>query len=468
MNSSEEQCIAIIDDDLSILTSLEMILESDGFETVQKFSNGQEGLDFVRSGRVDVVLLDLNLPEISGLEILKTIKNEKPLLPVIIITGQNDISTAVEIMKTGAFDYLAKPNDIGRVSVSVQNALKMGELHRSLDRLKKEFFKEDLEKPEAFAPIITNNPAMYRIFQYMEAIRRSSQPVLISGETGVGKELFARAFHKVSGSEGEFVPLDVSYHDSTMLTDALFGHVKGAYTGAEAGRGGLVKAAKGGTLFLDEIGDLSLESQSILLRFIQEREFRQGGDDRIQYSDARIVLATNRDLSAMVYEGKFRKDLYYRLETHNIQIPPLRKRFGDISHLVEHFVARSSEDLSRPMPHIPTEFIKALESYNFPGNVRELQNMIQHAVTMSRDVLSIDSLSDKIGGSDHKIQEGGAVDFAKFGDSDFPTLKEAEELLVDEALRRSDNHQGRAAELLGISRQALNKRIRLRNSVPLN
>lgn len=458
MNSDTAQNIAIIDDDLTILSSLEMILESDGFDAVETFSSGQEGLEYVRSGRADVLLLDLNLPEISGLEILKQIKKEKPLLPVIIITGQNDVSMAVEIMKNGAFDYLAKPNDIGRVSVSVQNALKMGELHRSLNLLKKEFFKDDLENPEAFAPIITDNPSMYKIFHYMEAIRRSSQPVLISGETGVGKELFARALHKVSGGEGEFVPLDVSYHDNTMLTDALFGHVKGAYTGADVNRGGLVNAAKGGTLFLDEIGDLSLESQSILLRFIQEREFRQGGDDRIQYTDARIVLATNRDLSAMVYEGKFRKDLYYRLETHNIQIPPLRKRFGDIPHLVEHFVVKSCKDLSMPVPLIPPEFTKALESYNFPGNVRELQNMIQHAVTMSGDVLSKESLSEKIGG----VEE---TDFSLFRESEFPTLKEAEEQLVDEALRRTDNHQGRAAELLGISRQALNKRIRLRSSV---
>lgn len=464
MSSSADQIIAIIDDDKSILASLEMILESDGFNRIETFSNGLEGLEYIRTGRVDLVLLDLNLPEISGMEILQTVKKEKPQLPVIIITGQNDLSTAVEIMKSGAMDYLAKPNDIGRVSVSVQNALKMGELHQSLHRLKKEFFKDDLEFPEAFAPIITDNPAMYRIFQYMEAIRKTSQPVLISGETGVGKELIAKAFHNVSGRSGDFIPLDVSYHDNQMLTDVLFGHVKGAYTGADVTRGGLVKAAKGGTLFLDEIGDLSLESQTVLLRFIQEREFRQGGDDKLQYSDAAIVLATNKDLSAMVYEGKFRKDLYYRLETHNIQVPPLRKRFGDIPYLVEHFVSLSCGDLGQPVLPVEPEFIKTLESYNFPGNVRELQNLVHHGVTMSRNILSADSLKDKIFTVDKGESEDSQDPFSLFSSKDFPTLKEAEDLLVEEAMKRSDSHQGRAAELLGISRQALNKRIRLKES----
>ncbi|MBN2656063.1 MAG: sigma-54-dependent Fis family transcriptional regulator [Spirochaetales bacterium] len=461
--SDSNQTIIVIDDDRPILVNLEMVLLSDGFESVKTFLSGIEGLEYIRTGKGDVVLLDLNLPEISGLEILKTIKKERPLLPVIIITGQSDVATAVEIMKNGAFDYLAKPNDIGRVSVSVQNALKMGELRSSFNLLKRQFFKDDLDRPEAFSSIITENPAMYKIFHYMEAIRHTSQPVLITGETGVGKELFARAFHTLCGCEGEFIPLDVSFHDNIMLTDALFGHIKGAYTGAEDPRGGLVKAAKGGALFLDEIGDLSLEAQSVLLRFIQEREFRQGGDDRLQYSDARIILATNRDLQAMVYEGKFRKDLYYRLETHNINIPPLRKRFGDIVLLAEHFVSLSCKDLSMAVPKISAGFIKALEGYSFPGNVRELQNMIHHAVTMSGDELLVDSLADRIAvsfNSDHNVPGDS---YGIFDGEDFPTLKEAEERLVQEALKRTDNHQGRAAELLGISRQALNKRIRIRS-----
>lgn len=459
MDRSTSQTIVIIDDDKSILANLEMILESDGFESTKTFSRGQEGLDYIRTGKVDVVLLDINLPEISGLDILKIIKDERPLLPVIVITGQNDVTTAVEIMKSGAFDYLAKPNDISRVTLSVQNALRMGELHDSLNRLKGRFFNDDLESPEVFTEIITDNPAMYKVFHYLEAVRKTSQPVLISGETGVGKELFARAFHKISGTRGEFIPLDVSYHDNVMLTDALFGHVKGAYTGAEVNRSGLVKAAGGGTLFLDEIGDLSLEAQSVLLRFIQEREFRQGGDDRLQYSDARIVLATNKDLSAMVYEGKFRKDLYYRLETHNVRIPPLRKRYGDIPLLVEHFVGQSSADLDRPVPLIPAEFINALESYSFPGNIRELQNIVHHAVTMSGESLSVDSIIDRIGSPE------SGESFSLISGEDLPTLKEAEDLLVDEAMKRADNHQGRAAELLGISRQALNKRLRLRSVI---
>lgn len=462
MSSSDTKTIVIIDDDVNILTGLEMILDSDGFESIETFETGQSGLEYIRSGKADVVLLDLNLPEISGLEILKIIKKEQPLLPVIVITGQNDISTAVEIMKNGAIDYLAKPNDISRVSVSVQNALKIGELQNSLKLLKKEFFKDDLEFPENFSSIVTDNPSMYKIFHYMEAIRHAVQPVLISGETGVGKELFASALHSLSGCSGDFVPLDVSYHDSTMLTDVLFGHIKGAYTGADINRSGLVKAAKGGTLFLDEIGDLSLEAQSVLLRFIQEKEFRQGGDDKLQHSDARIIFATNHDLKKAVEEGRFRKDLYYRLEAHNIQIPPLRKRTGDIPILLRHFTDISCRELGRSYAEIPDDFTEALNRYNFPGNVRELKNIVYNAVTLAKNNrLTLESIKDKIHSSE--IAEANEPFLFQLSESsDFPTLKEAEHLLVEEALKRSDNHQGRAAVLLGISRQALNKRIRLK------
>jgi len=464
MENENSKVIVIIDDDVNILTSLEMLLNSDGFDSIKTFETGQDGLEFIRTGKADVVLLDLNLPEISGLEILQFIKKEQPVLPVIIVTGQNDIGTAVQIMKSGAFDYLAKPNDIGRVSVSVQNALKLGELENSLIRLKEEFFKDDLENPECFASIITANPAMYKIFHYMEAIRNSKQPVLISGETGVGKELFAGALHALSKCSGDFVPVDVSFYDSAMLTDVLFGHVKGAYTGADINRGGLVKAAKGGTLFLDEIGDLSIEAQNVLLRFIQEKEFRQGGDDKIQYTDARIVLATNRNLKKLVEEGKFRKDLYFRLETHNIQIPSLSKRNGDIPLLSEHFVEKSCSDLGRSIVEIPDDFIEMLNCYNFPGNVRELQNLIYNAVTLAiGNSLTTESLRGKIDPGD-RIGHEKSEPFQIFSRNDLPTLKEAELLLVEEAMKRTDNHQGQAAELLGISRQALNKRIRQNES----
>lgn len=460
MDNDNSEVIVIIDDDINILTSLEILLESEGFDTIKTFETGQEGLDFIRSGKADVVLLDLNLPEISGLEILQVIKKEQPVLPVIIVTGQNDIGTAVQIMKSGAFDYLAKPNDIGRVTVSVQNALKLGELENSLNLLKKEFFKVDLENPDCFSSIITANPAMYKIFHYMEAIRNSNQPVLISGETGVGKELFARALHSLSKCSGDFVPVDVSCYDGAMLTDVLFGHIKGAYTGADINRSGLVKAAKGGTLFLDEIGDLGIEAQNILLRFIQEKEFRQGGDDKLQHTDAKIILATNRNLKKLVEEGKFRKDLYYRLEIHNIQIPPLSKRNGDIPLLAEFFVEKSCTDMGRSIVDIPGEFIDLLYHYNFPGNVRELQNLIYNAVTLSSgDRLTTESLRNKIDTVERvEIPEDG--EFKIFRKNDLPTLKEAEILLVEEAMKRAENHQGRAAELLGISRQALNKRIR--------
>ncbi|MDA3809595.1 MAG: sigma-54 dependent transcriptional regulator [Spirochaetaceae bacterium] len=456
-----QNTIVLIDDESSILVSLEMILNSEGFNSLKLFDNGQEGLEFIRSGQAAVVVLDLNMPEVGGEEILKIIKNEQPLLPVIIITGMNDLTTAIEIMKMGAFDFLTKPNDISRVAVTVQNAIKLGELQKSLNQLKKEFFKDDLAFPDKFSHILSRNKSMLKIFHFMEAISHTTQPVLITGETGVGKELFARALHSLSNKSGDFVPVDVSCYDGQMLTDILFGHVKGAYTGADINRGGLVKAAKSGSLFLDEIGDLNFEAQSVLLRFIQEREYRQGGDDKLMHSDAKIILATNRNLPKLVEEGKFRKDLFYRLETHNISIPPLRKRTDDLYILVEYFIYKTCKELDKDLLEIPPGFINRLEEYSFPGNVRELQNLIFNAVTVSKNgMISFDSISDKI---DKSHKPDNTVSSYKFITGfELPTLKEAEQLLIDEALRRTDNHQGNAAELLGISRQALNKRIRLR------
>jgi DNA-binding NtrC family response regulator len=399
------------------------------------------------------------MPEISGQEVLKILEEEQPQIPVIVITGYNDLDTAIETMKLGAYDYLVKPIDIERVSVALKNALKYVDLNKSLKILRKQFFIEELDSPEAFSHIVTADPIMIKTFHYLSAIADSSQPVLITGETGVGKELFAKALHDLSNRKGSFVAMDVSSYDSTMFSDTLFGHIKGAYTGADITRDGLIKAADGGTLFLDEIGDLSLELQSILMRVIQEHEFRQNGSDKLSRTNARIIFATNKDLMKMIDEGKFRKDLYYRLETHHIQIPPLRKRKDDLPLLVDHFIEKAAMEVNKKVTDVPKELFQYLKQHDFPGNIRELQNLLFNAVALATDGrLSLETILEKlkINKVDSSITSGS---FQIAFEDGFPTFQQMEEKLVDEALRICENKQSDAAILLGISRQALNKRL---------
>jgi len=451
--------IVIIDDDSIILKSMELLLESEGYDNTNTFQNGIEALDFIKTSNTAVVLLDLNMPQISGHKVLQILSEEHPEIPVIVITGHNDLDTAIDTMKLGAYDYLVKPVDIERVSIAVKNALEYRALNNSISILKKQFFQEDLGNPEVFSNIVTENSSMLKIFQYLNAISESTQPVLITGETGVGKELFAKAIHKLSNVKGDFVAMDVSSYDSTMFSDALFGHVKGAYTGAEISRDGLLKAAQSGTLFLDEIGDLNLELQSILMRVIQEHEYRQGGSDKILHTDAHLIFATNKDLGKLMEEGKFRKDLFYRLETHYIQIPPLRKRKEDLPVLVNHFVKLASEEINCDKPVIPADLFRYLNRHDFPGNVRELKNLIYNAVVLSKkDTFPIDLIRDKLNQNAIETTGSDGSESVMFG-SRLPTFQEAEEILLQEAMKRSDQKQAVAAQILGISRQALNKRI---------
>jgi DNA-binding NtrC family response regulator len=301
-------------------------------------------------------------------------------------------------------------------------------------------------------------------FAYVEAIAPNSNPVLITGESGVGKELVARAIHRLSGRQGGFVSENIAGLDDTMVADTLFGHARGAFTDAEASRKGLVEEAGEGTLFLDEIGDLSMGSQVKLLRFLEEKEYRPLGSDGVRVSDARIIIATNVDIEKKLHEGAFREDLYYRL-THRIDIPPLRERLEDLPLLVDHFVESGSRALGREKPLVPEELVTLLQTYSFPGNVRELKNLIDNA--LSRDtsrVLSLSFFRDSIRGNGGR---GAAtnLDFRleskqiTFG-GEFPTLKEVEGFFIADALRKAGGNQSTAARLLGLSASALSRRLR--------
>jgi DNA-binding NtrC family response regulator len=387
-------------------------------------------------------------------------------VPVIVVTGLDDVATAVQCIKAGAYDYLVKPLEEGRLVTTVRRALAFREMRQEIDHLKTQVLSGRLKNPDAFAHIITGNQAMLAACQYVESIAQTAQPVMITGETGTGKQLFAEAVHRASGRKGEMVRVNVAGLDDNMFSDTLFGHVKGAFTGADRHRPGLVEKAKSGTLFLDEIGDLAPASQVKLLDLLQNRQFLPLGQDETRLTDARIVVATNRELDDMRRSETFRRDLYYRLRAHHLNLPPLRRRLDDLPRLVEHFLAESASAMEKPKPTAPAELYDLLATYHFPGNVRELQAMVMEAVSKHTGrMLSLDSFKQHIDRErDPELDQGGPSSQREntiFADMDaLPTLKQAGELLVREAVRRANGNLSAASRVLGISRQALSKRIK--------
>jgi DNA-binding NtrC family response regulator len=460
-----EHPVLLIDDEPMILLSFSAVLLKAGMSNFQTVQDGRDVMRVLNEQPVSCVVLDLAMPHISGMELLEQINRSNPDVPVIVMTATENLETAIACMKSGAFDYLVKPVEISRFISSLRKALEISALQSEVSSLKQYLLSDRLEHESAFAQIVTGSKKMRPLFQYAEAISASQQPVLITGETGTGKELFARAVHEASNRKGAFIALNISGLDDTMFSDTLFGHKKGAYTGAESAREGLIAQASGGTLFLDEIGDLSEMSQVKLLRLLQEKEYFPLGSDLPRQSDARIIVATNVEMQTLIAKGRFRKDLYFRLRAHQIHIPPLRERIKDVPALLNHFIASAASSMNKTPPAYPGELITLLSAYHFPGNVRELQSMVFDSVASNRSgKLSLESfrvtihqdqkmrrlpMPDRSGNSSHMT--------AIFGR--FPSLRETEEFLVAEALKLSANNQGIAASLLGITRQALNKRL---------
>ncbi len=455
--------VIMIDDEEQALKSFEMTLRSASMNNFISCHDSRDVMPLLHSRDIEVMLLDLRMPHISGEELLKEIVSDYPEIPVIIVTGANDVETAVKCMQAGAFDYIVKPVEKSRLVSATRRAVELRELQRENRLLKTHMLSNKLESPEAFSEIITNSAGMRAIFQYVEAIAASPRPVLITGETGVGKELIARAVHRLSHRKGEFVPVNVAGLDDNFFTSTLFGHKKGSFTDARNDRSGLVEQAAGGTLFLDEIGDLNVSAQVKLLRLLQEGEYLPLGFDLAKRSDARIVVATNQNLDELQLSGEFRKDLYYRLCDHQIQIPPLRDRREDLPLLAEHFLEKASMTLERKKPTPPDELVTLLSTYHFPGNVRELEAMVFDAVSshksgkLSLDVFKV-HISRKPAVSMKEPAPYPGNPLITFTDQ-LPTLKQAEQMVIDEALKRSKGNQSIAALSLGISRQALNKRL---------
>jgi len=455
----------LVDDEVQALNSFELALRSAGFAHFVRVDDSRMVMPRLAEEPAEVILLDLRMPHLSGDRLLGMIAGDYPEIPVIVVTAANDVDTAVKCMKGGAFDYILKPVEKSRLSGSVKRAVELRELQRENRLLKSRVLSDNLENPTAFAQIITASAAMRSIFRYAESVAASPRPVLITGETGVGKELIARAIHALSSRSGEFVAVNVAGLDDNIFADTLFGHVHGAFTDAREARGGLIERASGGTLFLDEIGDLSPASQVKLLRLLQDGEFFPLGADLPKHSDARCVFATNRELETLQRGESLRKDLYYRLSDHHIHVPPLRERREDLPPLLDHFLGKASATLGRKAPAPPPELVTLLGTYHFPGNVRELESMVFDAVSRHRaGTLSMDTFKAQISrtrntyalpSSGTPAPEADAIAFPKR----LPSLKELEWLLIEEAVRRSDGNQSVAALSLGITRQALNKRL---------
>lgn len=384
-----------------------------------------------------------------------------PHIPVIILSGSMDVEMIVTCMKVGAKDYQVKPLNTAGLSQVILKQLENRELHEERARLKSSLLSEDLEQPDVFSNIYTKSPKMLRIFSYAEAISRTGMPVLITGETGTGKELMAKALHNLRHASSPFIAINVAGFDDTMFSDALFGHQKGAYTGAFSERKGLVESANEGTLFLDEIGDLSAESQVKLLRLIQEGEYYPLGSERPKKVRLWILAATHRPISTM---DTFRRDLFYRLQSHWIDLPPLRERRQDLPVLVHFFLESISQSMNIPLSNSFSEkLLEKINHYSFPGNIRELQGLIADVFGSSGENSEIDEevLFRWIGANPNEKsrelqQESNQepVKTIQFGYT-LPTLKEMENLLIDEALSRANGNRTLAASILGVSRQTL-------------
>lgn len=457
--------ILLVDDEPDWLYSMSISLERAGVTNVLTCSDSRKALGILADHPVGVLILDLNMPYLSGEELLCRVAEEHPSVTVIVVSGMNQLETAVTCMRSGAFDYYVKTSEELRIISGVKRAIQGQELRRENCEMRRRFLHDRLEHPENFSGIVTADKGMRSLFQYIEAIAGSSQPLLITGESGVGKELIVRALHSLSGRKGELVAVNVAGLDDSMVADTLFGHLKGAFTGADDSRHGMIERAGEGTLFLDEIGDLSISSQIKLLRLLQEREYYPVGSDRPRRMSARVVVATHQDLAERQKSGEFRKDLYFRLCAHHLHVPPLRDRKHDIPLLLDYFLDMASIEFNKKKPTVPKEIAVLLANYDFPGNIRELKGMVYDAVSAHNGgVLSMAAFTRAIGERLTVVSTTVAEDEYSanpfFSAKRLPAFNEVIDLLVAEAVRRAEGNQSTAARILGVSQPTLSKRLK--------
>jgi DNA-binding NtrC family response regulator len=445
--------LLIVDDERSLRFSLSEWARDIGLRPIDA-PGGMEALAAVLQGGVDAVLLDLKLGEEDGLQVLKRLREEDPRLPVIMLTGHGTVEQAVRATKLGAYDFILKPPDLEHLQVVIQRALEHARLRREVDHLRK------ASRPEQ--PLLGQSAGLKQAVQKLDKIAASptATTVLLLGETGTGKELMARYLHnRSSRADGPFIDINCSAIPEQLLESQLFGHEKGAFTDAKQFKKGLFELAHGGTLLLDEIGEMPTALQAKLLRVLEQRTFRRVGGLSDISVDVRVVAATHRDVPQLIKEGRFRQDLYYRLNTVPITMPPLRERPQDIPDLAHHFVARISKELSRPSATITPEALRALQGYDWPGNVRELRNVIERVLLLEADeeILASHLPPEILGRS--SSETGAASAFEAFPTDGVRPLAELERMAIEHALKVCDGNKTRAARQLGISRQTLRTKL---------
>jgi two-component system response regulator HydG len=445
--------ILVVDDHDALRRGLARALTEAGHETVEA-PNGNAAIACLHESYFDVVLSDLKMGGSDGLEVLRTTKALHPSSAVILMTAFGSVTTAVEAMKGGAFDFVQKPFEIEEMEVKIEKALELRRMRNELDYLR--HTQNDIYE---FDRIVGNSDALGKVLAVVRKVAKSNTTVLIRGETGTGKELIAGAIHHNSLRAGRnFVRVNCAALQENLLESELFGHEKGAFTGADKQRIGRFEQADGGTMFLDEVGDMSANTQAKILRVLQEHEFERLGGTRTLKIDVRMIAATNRNLATMVTNGQFREDLYYRLNVVSIDMPPLRERKDDIAALADSFVRRFSGDLKRKMAGIRPDALKLLLRYNWPGNIRELENAIERAVLLCEgNEIGLDDLH--LGDASPSGADPGAPSVVRIPPAGIP-LEEIERRALIEALKISNWVQKDAADLLSISPRVINYKIK--------
>ena len=443
--------VLVVDDELSMRQMLSVALRREGYEVVVA-EDGRAALAALQKGAFDVVITDVRMPELSGVDVLREAKRIDPAVPVIMMTAYGSKETVLEALRLGATDYVEKtPNLRDELSLRVRK-----ELDRRRLQQENVLLKRTLKTAHQFSNIIGTSDVMVSVFQMIQTIAPTSSTVLIAGDSGTGKELVARAIHFNSlRKDHPFVALNCGALSETLLDSELFGHVRGAFTGADTNKKGLIEVAERGTIFLDEIGEMSPLVQVKVLRVLQERKFRRlGGTDEVD-ADIRIIAATNRDLAKMVAEGQFREDLFYRINVIPVRLPALRERREDIPLLAEHFVARFAKAMGKPVRTISGDALELLKGYAWPGNIRELENALERAVALERTPsILADSLPDQIRSGSHAVAAAAAAPPEGFPEQGFQLEQHVQHLereYIAEALRRAGGVKMRAAELLGMS-----------------
>lgn len=436
--------ILIVDDELSMREFLAILLEREGYTPVTA-ANGAEALNMLEQHGFDLVISDINMPGLNGISLLEKIKILSPETAVLMITAFSTTEQAVEAMKFGAYDYIAKPFKVEEIKLLVRNALEKQHLVRENTRL-----KNQVQSRQSCSGLIGKSSKMLDIFSLIEKVATSQVTVLICGESGTGKELVAKAIHCNSDRKNKpFIAVNCGAIPETLMESEFFGHARGAFTGAVAERAGLFEQANGGTLFLDEIGEVPLLLQAKLLRVLQEREIRRVGGGETRRVDVRIVTATNRDLEQQVAEGNFREDLYYRLNVVQINLPPLRDRPEDIPLLLEHFYIKHTGTAAKDI--IAGEALNFLLNYHFPGNVRELENIIERGIALGARQITLDTLPKHVLRLHRVHQQFDQIDIPSDGMDLDKFLGSIEKKYLLKALEKSGGVRKRAAELLGMT-----------------